>query len=124
MSELIERTQKLIEGMSGVQTRISSDIKEILKAVAINPAGVPLEISWDAEDNNGDYQKSIVVTAVKVTKEKVYFINPIKVVSQPCIIEEKHKKGPARRIEKDGLESMELSYLLQLSKKSPIYGII
>ena len=111
------------DAVNGGSSKISSDLKEILKEAAIHKDGIIVELPFDAEIN-GEYMEAVTVVVTKVTRERVYFINPAKVSSTPVIITEKDKKGLPRRIETDGYESMEITELLKLSKKNPVLGII
>jgi hypothetical protein len=123
MSKVIEDAKIMSDALNGGQSKITGDLKEILKEAAIHKDGVIMEIPFEAEVDGG-YMEAITVVVTKVTKERVYFINPAKVSRAPGEITEKDKKGPNRRIEPDGFESMEIGELLKLSKKKPVLGII
>jgi hypothetical protein len=123
VSEVIEKAKQISDEMLGTTSRISSDLKEIIISIHRNKTGVIIELPWECEVN-GKYEKSITVLATKVTKENIYFINPVKVSLRPCYIKAEDKKGFPRRIEENGLESIAIIDLLKTSKSSPIYGII
>lgn len=116
MSELIENAKSISDATYNKKSRVSSDIREILKYASLHPKeGVVVEIPWEAKINNMDYMKSIIVVITKVTKQKVYYKNPVTTTETPKI---------PRIIEPDGTESILLVDILKMSQKRPIYGII
>jgi hypothetical protein len=123
MSKLIEEAKRIEDFVSDNETVITDDVKKILKQVAVSKEGVVVEIPWDAEVN-GEYMESVTVVITKVTKERVYFLNPVKVTNKACKVTEKNKKGPPRIIHEDRMESMLLTDFFQMSKKTPVLGIV
>jgi len=123
MSKLIEEAKKISDFLSGEITVLSADPKRILKEAATRKDGVVIEIPLDATIN-GQYQKRITVVITKVTKERVYFANPVKVAKKPCKITEEDKKGPPRIIGEDHLESMLLSDFFKMCKNDIVIGIV
>ncbi|MBC7472864.1 MAG: hypothetical protein H7263_01135 [Candidatus Sericytochromatia bacterium] len=116
MPELIENAKLISEAAYNKKSTISDDIKEIIRYAALHPKeGIVVEIPWEAKVNNLNYMKSIVVVITKVTKQKVYYENPVKISEEPKI---------PRIIENDGTESILLVDLLKIANIRPIYGII
>lgn len=123
MSEMIEQAKAASDAILGGKSRITDNLSEILKEIDSQNSGVTIEIPWNS-DVSGEYMESITVVAVKRENGRLYFINPVKVSRIPVSIEESENKGPARKIESDGMESISLEYLEVLAAKSPILGII
>ncbi len=116
MSELIEKAKSISDATYNKKSTISSDAKEILKYAASHPdEGIVVEIPWEAKINNLDYAKSIIILITKVTKQKVYYKNPVMMTETPKI--------PIIK-EDDGTESILLDDFFRIAKKRPIYGII
>jgi hypothetical protein len=123
MSKVIEDAKVISDAINGGKSKITNDLKEILREAAVYKDGVIMELPFEVEMPDG-FMEAVTVVVTKVTKERVYFINPAKVSKTPGEITEKDKKGPNRRIEADGSESMEITELLKISKRKPVLGII
>lgn len=123
MSKLIEEAKKISDFVTNSKSELTADPKRILKEAAIRKDGVVVEIPWDTTVD-GDYQKTITVVITKVTKEKVYFMNPVKVSDKPCKITETDKLGPPREIGKDKVESMSIADFFKMAKTDIVIGIV
>lgn len=102
-----------------------NDLKEILKTIAKSNDGIILRLPWK-DEVNGVYSESIEVLAIKVTKEKLYFINPLKVNRKELTIEKSKvtKKDKLHFQEQDGKDSISLVELFKLSKTNNITAIV
>lgn len=123
MSKTIEDAKAISDSFNNDTSHITSDLKEIIKSISKSTNGVIMEIPWNAEAD-GKYMDFITVLAVKATKERLYFINPVKVSLKPCEIKESDKKGIPRRVEKDGLESVLLVDIIKYYRMNKISAVI
>ena len=123
MSKIIEQAKEVSDLVNVGKSHISSNLKELLIALTNNANGVIIELPWNCEIE-GKFTPFITVLLVKLTKERVYFINPIKISELPCEIKAEDRKGFPRRIEKDGIESFLIVDLLKANRTKPISGII
>jgi hypothetical protein len=123
MSILIEEVKKTNDLLNGGNSRISSNLKEIIIFLSKNKKGVFLELPWNTEVN-GKYSDSLIVLAYKVTKENLYYVNPDEKAASPHAITEEDKKGPPRQIYRNGIETIKMEDLVRLKKIRPIYGLI
>ena len=123
MSKVIEIAKVASDAVNEGSSYITDNLDKIFSQVNLQKDGVIIEIPWNITVN-GEHQDAITVILMKVTGQRVYFINPVKVSNKPCEITEKDNKGPARIIEEDGFESMLIDDLVELSTRFPIRGII
>ena len=120
MSKEIDQLIKMEEAILGVKTTKSTDLLQILKKVNNTKGGMIINLPWNGE-LHGEYKEYIQVIAVKVTKENLYFLNPIK--SRKI----KHSFAQEYGIENsepDGTDRISIKDLVAIHKRNHIIGII
>ena len=113
---LIEGAKQYSDAEFGGISKISTDLKEIMKYLSEHPKdGVVAEISWGAKTNRGIFMESVIVTITRIGNDRVYYKNTFEGGDDPAFL---------RRKEKDGTESVTIKDFIEMSKKRPVSAII
>lgn len=109
----MEQAQRLYSALSAEPTRLARTVDEALKALTVPNATVLIELPWN-EVRNGERHERHQVIATKVAGDRIYFINALKTPAKPGDVLGGRDKGPLRRHEENGQESMDLASFKRL----------
>lgn len=115
MAELnsIEQTAQLYAAMTNRPMGVSSSFNDVVKALQGNEPTVVVEIPWK-ERRDGDYHERHQVIVSRVAEGRVYFVNALKTVKPVGEVIGGVDRGPLRRVEPNGEESIEMPMFLTL----------
>ena len=99
----IEQAQQLWAALTNQATQLSTDAQQVLAALRAGQAQVLVEVPW-GEVRDGETHETHQLILKRLEGDRVYFINALK-GNEPvgAVIE---GRGPRRRVEAGGLESM------------------
>lgn len=109
----IEQAQQFYHALTGRQTHLSASGAEVLSALDTETAPLLVELPW-GERRGDELHARHEVLLTRFANGRIYFINALKTDLPVGSIIEGHEKGPTRRIEPAGEESLDLESFLTL----------
>lgn len=109
----IEQTQALYQAALGKATRLTASAEDLKKLLSAGKTPVVVELAWGQVVNGVSHDRHQVLPT-RVEGQRIYFINALKTAASPGGEIEGPGKGPRRRLEANGEESMELNRFLTL----------
>lgn len=109
----IEQTQALYQATLGKATRLTASPEEVKKLLAAGQTPVVVELPWGQVVNGVSHDRHQLIPT-RVAGQRLYFINALKTAAAPGSEIDGPGKGPKRRLEANGEESMALSSFLTL----------
>lgn len=112
--DLIERTRQMYQAVMGETPQLTSDFATAFGALVEGAADIVVELPWD-EDVGGERleRHQIVLHSLTDDQSRIRFYNPAAPHGLAAGTElgaEPHQ-GPPRRVDDEGLQSMELASL-------------
>lgn len=103
----IEQAQRLYEAVNNRPTRLTSSAEEVVQALKRGESQILTELPW-GEVRHGETHERHQVILTRVEAGRVFFINALHTNAPAGVTIEGQGKGPQRRIEAMGEESMAL----------------
>jgi hypothetical protein len=125
--DLIERTRQMYEMVIGQAPELTTDFATAFAALVEGTADIVVELPWD-EDRGGEMveRHQIVLSALSDDQSRVLFYNPAAAHGRAPGTElgAGAHQGPPRRVEEDGLESMDLASLARYFAEGKAHALI
>lgn len=102
----IQKAERLYEALTGKDAQLTNDLATVLAKVTPETP-VLVEIPW-GEMRQGELHDRHQIILTHVAGERIYFINALKTPAKPGETLGGPGKGPQRRFEANGEESMPL----------------
>lgn len=109
----IEQTQRMYQATLGKPTKLTASVEELKRLLAAGKTPVVVELAWGQRAGDEVHERHQIMPT-RVDAQRVYFINALKTPVAPGSVIEGPGKGPKRRLEMNGQESMELAGFLAL----------
>ncbi|HEY9854292.1 MAG TPA: hypothetical protein V6D05_01055 [Stenomitos sp.] len=109
----IEQAQALFGALTNAPTHLTSSADEVLKTLQAGAKDVLVELPW-GEERNGEVHARHQIILTHVSAGRVHFINALKSDLAPGTVIQGTAKGPMRRVEPNGEESMETERFVAL----------
>jgi hypothetical protein len=112
----IEQAQKLYEAVSNRKSRLTRSLDEVVEAMKAGEAHVLVELPW-GEVRDGETHDRHQVIVTRLAPGRVFFVNALHSGAPVGTVIEGLGKGPTRRVEPSGEESMGLDRFRSLFDK-------
>jgi len=109
----IEQAQALFGALTNEPTHLTNSAEEVLQKLQAGAKDVLVELPW-GEERNGEVHARHQIILTHVSGGRVYFINALKSNLAPGTVIQGTSKGPVRRVETNGEESMETERFVAL----------
>lgn len=109
----IEQAQALFGALTNSPTHLTSSADEVIQLLQRGAKDVLVELSW-GEERDGEVHERHQIILTHVAAGRVHFINALKSHLAPGTVIQGAGKGPVRRVEPNGEESMELERFVAL----------
>lgn len=109
----LEQAQALFGALTNEPTHLTTSAEEVLRHLQEGAKDVLVEVPW-GEERNGELHARHQIILTRVAAGRVHFINALKSPLAPGTVLHGAGKGPERRLEPDGEESMELGRFVAL----------
>lgn len=125
--DLIERTRQMYQAVMGETPQLTTDFATAFEALVEGAADIVVELPWD-EDRQGERleRHQIVLHSMSNEQTRVCFYNP----AAPHGLETGTElgtaphQGPPRRVEGEGLQSMDLPLLARYFAEGKAQALI
>ncbi len=111
----IEQAQALFGALTNEPTHLTDSADEVLMALNGGAKDVLVEVPW-GEERAGELHERHQIILTRAAAGRVFFINALKSGQAPGTLIQGTGKGPERRLEPTGEESMELERFVTLFK--------
>jgi hypothetical protein len=101
----IEQAQRLYEAINNRRTRLTTQVEEVVQALKRGESQLLVELPW-GEVRNGETHDRHQLILTRLEAGRVFFINALHTNAPAGATIEGQGKGPQRRIEPMGEESM------------------
>lgn len=112
-SDSIEQTGALLQALFLQPTRMTQSLADVLKAIEAGKTNIVVELPWAEMRPEGHYERHQVIL-LRIAHGRAYFDNPLKTAALPGSEIGGVGKGPLRRLEANGEESMDLAFFITL----------
>lgn len=112
----IEQAQALFGALTNARTHLTDSAEEVLKRLHGGAKDVLVELPW-GEVRDGELHDRHQIILTGVAGGRVHFINALKSPHAPGTVIQGEGKGPERRLEPNGEESMEIDRFVSLFKQ-------
>lgn len=109
----IEQAQALFSALTNEPTHLTRSADEVLQRLQAGAKDILVEVLW-GEERAGEVHDRHQIILTRVSADRVYFINALKSHQAPGSVIQGLGKGPERRVEPSGEESMKLERFVQL----------
>lgn len=125
--DLIERTRQMYQTVMGQSPELTTDFATAFGALVEGTADIVVELPWD-EDQNGERvdRHQIVLHSLSEDQSRINFYNPAAEhgLAEGSELGTSPHQGPPRRVEEDGLQSMDLSALARFFAEGKAHALI
>lgn len=109
----LEAAQVLFGALAGAPTHLTDSAAEVLGLLSAGATDVLVEVPW-GEVRDGEVHERHQIILTRVSAGRVHFINALKSHQPSWTVITGPGKGPERRVEPTGEESMDLGRFVSL----------
>lgn len=103
--QTIEQAQRLYQAVTNRPTRLTASVEEVLKALKRGETQILVELPWGEVRGSETHDRHQVILS-RLEAHRVYFVNALHAQAPVGAVIEGLGKGPHRRVEALGEESM------------------
>lgn len=111
----IEQAQALFGALTNEPTHLTASTEEVLRRMQAGATDILVEVPW-GEERDGELHERHQIILTHLAAGRVCFINALKSHQAPGTVIQGAGKGPERRLEPNGEESMDLERFIALFK--------
>lgn len=120
----IDITQQLLKNFTGENTSKTNDFNKIIEYLKSGKNGIIVNLLWNEQRDDKFYERHEIVLE-KLEGNRIYFFNPLKTTNIKIgDVISGNNRGPKRRLEPHGFESMEISTLQNIFNQGNALALI
>jgi hypothetical protein len=112
----IEHAKRMYEAVTNRPTRLTTSVDDVLAALKRGESQILVELPW-GEVRAGETHERHQVILMRLAQSRVYFVNALHADAPVGATLDGQGKGPQRRVEALGEESMALDRFTELFKR-------